>query len=43
VGNEEELPIVKEESNSVQTINRRKDNLIGQITLRNCIKGHDIA
>jgi hypothetical protein len=31
------------ESNSVRTMNRRKYNLIGQISHNNCLKGHDIA
>jgi hypothetical protein len=37
VRNEEVLHRVKEESNILQTIKRRKDNCIGHILRRNCL------
>jgi hypothetical protein len=43
LGNEEELQIVKRGSNSVRTVNRRKYNLIGQISPRNSLEGYDIV
>ena len=43
VGNEETLHKVREESNSVHKINRRKCNFIGHILLWNCLIEHDIA
>ena len=43
VGKEEVFLIVKKESNSLHTINRRKCNLIGPIWLGNCLIVHDIA
>jgi len=43
VENEEVLHIAKEESKSLQKINRRKCNLIGHFLLENCLMKHDIA
>ena len=43
VGKEEVFLIVKKESNSLHTINRRKCNLIGHISLGNCLIVHEIA
>ena len=43
VGKEEVFLIVKKESNSLHTINRRKCNWIGHISLGNCLIEHDIA
>ena len=40
VGNEEVLYTVKEERNIVHTVNRRKDNWIGNIWRRNCLLKH---
>jgi hypothetical protein len=42
VRNEEVLQIVKEESNILQTVKRRKANWIGRILRRNCLLKHVI-
>jgi hypothetical protein len=42
VRNEEVLQIVKEESNVLQTVKRRKANWIGRILRRNCLLKHVI-
>jgi hypothetical protein len=43
VGNEEILHRVKEESNSGYRPDRRKNNMIRNMALNNCIVKHDIA
>jgi len=43
VGNDEVLHIVKEESNSVHKINRKKYKLVGHSLLVNCLIKHDTA
>jgi len=43
VGNEDVMYIVRKESNSVNTINRRKCNLFSHILLGNCLIEHNSA